>query len=241
MDTWRTTREVKIILAILLLWVVPCRALTLSQLLSRTRIFIRDNEPTRQEFTDSQLTDFVNDGARDLVNKLKPVEVRTSFNLVAATTFYTLPSDFLAVTRCVLDGRRLVENTLQGLDAPGGDFTVDKGKPVEYVVRFTTNPVIGFHPAPTTGSTGTVTLDYNPLPVDMSAGTDTPLLAWNQLKGYHVLLAYYASYRAMLVEGRKDDAGNWLAEYTAGLELVRTKFPERPNYRPGLTGRMSNP
>lgn len=220
--------------ALLLLLLAPqAWGLTLSELRSQTRDLAIDNG-SRLRFSTSTIDTFLNEGQRIAVLDAKPLIRAGSFELVAGTTYYGLPADFLQIRRLTLRYQDLEEQTPESLSNKVGlEWELSGGLPTNYVINFSSRTKVQFYPFPdTSASTGTVRYEYFASATDLSATTDEPFGGSAELDPYHYMLAYYAGYRLAMIDGRQDLGVLYRTEFYEGLERLKREALARPSYRP---------
>lgn len=214
----------------------PARAITLSTMRTDCRVLIKDDGATRNRFSNAQLLRFINEGQKDLVQYAKPIRKPYSFELVAGTTFYALPSDYLSVVRLTRSYQVLAEVSIQALDKQLQWQTV-AGLPINYFINHSSRTLIGFYPFPgTANSTGTIRMEYTAQATDLSSDSDVPFNSIVELQPYTYLIAFYCAYRASLVESQAIQAQAYYAEFKRGSDMLASDAFSRPSYRPGAVG-----
>lgn len=227
-------------------------ALTLSQLKTELRRSLRDNpsDTARQRYSDSTLVDYLNEAQRDVVNTTWLLEKATGYALSPRTTYYTLPSDMLAVHKVYFTNRSNQTITLKEFSQSGLYDTMPAweltggNSPVNYWVSHTTysspsNPTglrISYIPIPSANgtSTGTVTVWYYFQATDLATDSDIPFDARRVLYPYHMALVYHACMRLKLIEGKSDEAKDYSALYQSYLAVLKNRLGQMPGYNPGM-------
>jgi len=215
--------------------------LTLLQIRDAVRLRIKDVgiSSQRQRFTDAQLNEFINQTHRDVVNVTWAVKRSTTIVLVANTTFYAMPTDFITADRLVFDNRNFEEESVQGLDSRfnNADWRTTDGAPEIYFRDEQRPDDIGFYPFPddSGNSTGTVVLGYFAIAPDLSSDSDEPFDSINRLQQYSDLLIYEPVYKVFLIEGEGDKALEYRQYYEKRLELMVSLEGQRPNWKPGFS------
>lgn len=206
----------------------------LSSLITDSRVLATDNSTERQRFSDAQIAQLLNDAQRQAISVTWCLEKSVQFELVAGTTYYSLPSDFLAFRRVTRDHMLLNEMTPAALDSKSEGWEEASGLATYYFVNFSSPSKIGVAPFPQTSTdTGTIRMDYFQQPTDMSASVDQPFNGVITLYPYHNALAYYAASRMASIDGRMDVSPLFLQQYAAYVDQMKNKCKERPNYLPG--------
>ena len=230
-------------LLLLLFLVSPVHALDLEDIRTEVRLRVKDSGVSTR-FTDAQIDSFSNEGQRDVVNATWVIKKSTSITLVSGTTFYSLPTDLIAIGRVTWRNRNIYEATLTKLDS---DFNNSAwldtgGPPQKYYQDPTQSDKIGIYPFPNSASsTGTIKINYFSQGTNMSADSDVPFNGENRYISYHDLIIFYDCYRVHLLEGEIDKATLYRQEYEARVLLMRDRVGSLPGYIPGLSGTRSNP
>jgi hypothetical protein len=220
---------------------LPCisHALTLSQMRDNIRIIIKDTDATRRRYSDAQLLTMMNEGQRDINNSTWIVSKSTAIILVSGTTYYSIPSDVIEITRLTREYKSLDETSLNKLDsdAAGSAWELMGGTPVQYFQDATIPDRIGINPFPNnTSSTGTLRLQYIAQPLDLSSDTDIPFNASNRYLPYHDLIVYYVCTRIFMLEGDTAKLGVYSQLYESRIQVVKEKVGSTPNFIPSFSG-----
>lgn len=125
----------------------------------------------RSDITDALANTFIDQGIARVQRSLRipSMEKQYNYSVVGATTFITLPNDFLESISVYYDGHQLAKVTLQ--EILERQKTGEQGQP-HYFCRQGGSYLIS--PSP---SSGTVTLDYYAQFPDMMLDTDENILA----------------------------------------------------------------
>ncbi len=227
--------------------------LTVSQLNTEIRQNIKDNpsDTARQRYTDSVLLAYLNEAQREIVNITWPAQKVTEYILTPYTSYYALPSDFLAASQVYFRTGQtnvieLEEYSQKGLydSFTNWQYTRGGGSPSFYWVSNSTQasntagaywPLqISYIPIPNTVSTGTVTLWYYAQVSDLMNQGDSPFDNRRELYPYHQALAYYVTMRLKIIEGKPDEATAWQALYAGAVTIMKDKLGRMPNYTPSM-------
>ena len=209
----------------------------LSDLRSDVRVLISDSGGigARYRFTDTQITDLLNECQRDAVAQTWPLIKATNIALVAGTTYYGLPNTFLAVKRVTWRNRVLPEKSPVSLDSTKEWETVS-GVPQNYFITFASRTTIGIYPWPAdSSSTGTIKIDFYSQADDLSATTDQPFNNVREFYPMHHALAYCSASRLAAIDGQGDVAGLYLQLYIQTLSRLGGTAMGRPSYTPSIT------
>ena len=214
-------------------------ALTLSELRTNSRLLIKDTSAIRQRFSDTQINNFVNEAQRDAINNTWCISKSAEIPLVIGTTYYTIPTDSIAIQRVTFQRRNMPETTLIKLD---GDFNNAAwensiGTPVSYFQDPTQTDKIGVYPWPNTASsTGTLRLIYYSQGTNLSADADEPFNSEDRFVSYHDILPYFVAYRVYLLEGEIEKATTYRQEYESRLQIMGGRVGSKINYTPSISG-----
>jgi len=212
-------------------------SLALSDLRTEARVLALDNGATRRRFPDARVNAFLNEGQRQIVLEARPILKSSNFELVAGTTWYSLPSDFLQLNRVTRDYYTLPETTPDALDRTSR-WEETGASATHYLVDFSSRTKIRLYPWPeSSSSTGTVRYQYWAQATDMSADADTPFNGIAELTPYHYVIAYFAAAKMSAIDGKTGLAALYLGEFRAGIERIKSEAKSRPSYRPGAAGR----
>jgi len=231
----------KILLFLIIsLWIFPLsHALTLTQIRTEIRLRIKDSSTLRQRYTDTQINNIINQEQRDIVNISWIIKKSTTIPLAVGSTYYTLPTDTIAIHRIMLDNANLPETTLQELDSRF-NFTawpLSYGKPDHYFQDPSRSTQIGVYPWPNNStSTGTLSIIYFSQGSDLSSDSDTPFNSETRYYPYHDLLIYGACYKIFSIEGEFDKSNEYKAYYESRLQILLAAIGNKPNFLPGFSG-----
>ena len=241
MRHWRST-----ILSGLVLWLglplAGAQALTLAQLETRTRTYLRDTaaDTNFQRFSQAQIDDFINEGQRQMQNDGWLYQGSFNMDLVAGTIEYALPADYITTVRVTVANRALTEVSFNGLDQDQTNWTVSQSTPTEYFIDpYVTGapPNIGFFMNPKyTTSGGAVFVQYvRQVPALVNPG-DIPFGGNAQLLPYNDALADFAAAEGWMLLGRQDLATGYMQVYSSRAAQARANLNKEPNWQPGATG-----
>ena len=211
---------------------------TLSALITDARVLTLDAaSSTRQRFTDTQITELLNQGMRNLIASNHCLQQSLTFNLVPGTTYYPLPANYDAMLRVTVGAKWLLEMTPAALDGRSRSWETSSGYPTYYFINFSSRSLIGFAPWPATSSdTDTVKIEYDIAAADMVNSSDLPFNAVNELQQYDHMLAYYAASIMSTVEGQTDQAAVFMTQYALESKIFNDHCIELPNYMPSAAG-----
>lgn len=222
-------------------------ALTLLDLKNAVRQHIQDQANPTVRYSDTKIIEFLNEGQRDLVNQTWCLQKTTSQSLTARTTYYSLPTDLIAIQEFnfqeAVAGRKrpLEEKSERGMYQNNPDYERISGPPFYYFVRNSTSAATqleyGINPVPSTGTAlGTLYIDYYNQATDLSANSDVPLAGFRHLYPYHSALVYYAVSRAKMASGDGLGADYYMKLYQGMVALMIDRLGRMPNYNPSFGG-----
>lgn len=226
------------------------RGLTLSDIETQVRRHVDDTatSSTLQRYSDTIIDSVVNEAQREIVNQTWCVMDSTGYALTAGTTYYQLPTNFIATEKVLFQDRTNNVYVLKQVKPrsylqsnPNYEKSSSGGQsPTNYQIRDSTSGAatqeISYIPVPTTSSTGTVRVDYYKRADDLSSDSDVPFDGDYSLYQYHDLLTYYTASRLFLMEGNVNGAAVYSQLYQAGLTLMKEKSGHNPDYNPGAAG-----
>jgi len=225
-------------LLLLLLFCQPVYALNLGEVRTEVRSLITDGQGTRQRFSDSELNGWINEGQRVSDITTLCTEKSYSFDLSAGSTYYAMPSDFLAVERVTRDYLVVLEMTQAGLDGRSGEWESQSGLPTYYFIDFSSRTSIGFAPFPDVSTdTGTIRIEYQAYNDTLTSDTDVPFGGIIEFYPYHYALSFYAAYKASVVDERDNKAKVFMESFASINKIMKDQCKSRPNYRPSLIGK----
>lgn len=221
--------------------------LTLFDLLTRTRVYLRDTQtaPNRQRFSDAQLTRFLNDGQQEINFRTWAVVSSTRISLANGTTEYSLPDTSLLVLRVTVDHVAIPERTFSFLDESTSTWMVSTGTIQSYYVRVDSSIVanvtresIGFVPLPERIFRADVY--FLQRVSDLVGSTDEPFSGNNRMIAYHHVLAYYAAYRGYLAMGLFGEAIGYKTDYEMLVQQIESNTKTKLLFNPSFRGNFIN-
>lgn len=233
----------KLFLALVLLtgFFLPVKAHTLSTLNTEIRLRIRDtsSNTSRQRYTDTQITNIINESQRDIINNTWAIEKISTFTTVIGTTYYAYPSDLIVPSRVTANSISIPEVSLITLDSlyENANWQTVTGIPRYYFIDRAQTNKIGIFPFPSVvTSTQSINMHYYAFPTDLSGSSDVPFDSLSYLYPYHDLIIFYSCYRIFLIEGETDKLTAYRGEYEARLKLMNDLVGKKPNFIPGMAG-----
>lgn len=222
---------------------VSVHALNLASIETAIRRNVRDTatDTSLQRYSDSVLDDFINEYQREVVNLTYPLYGTTTYTLSAGTTYYNLPTDYLAVKSVYyFKGSTVYElkaNSEQSYRKNNPNYEAQRGPPSDYFVRNTvktsTETQIAFIPVQTT-STGTVNVEYYYSAPDLSSDTDIPFDGQGDMAPFHDILVYGVSTKIKTIEAMTSEAQVYQQLYSDKLNIMMNRFRSNPNYSPSI-------
>jgi len=213
---------------------VNLEARTATQLTSDARILARDPSATgRPRFSDAQILDLLNEAQRDAIADTLCILKSYSFDTAVNTTYYAMPSDYIAVNRLLSDDQKLDEKSPAKLDLASKEWETQEGEVQNFFVHFASRTKLGFYPVPdVAGDTTTIRVDYYAQATDMEAG-GTPFNSITEFKPFHAMLAFYAAAYMLYIDGMA--AGDrYMARYLTDKAKMQGYCVNRPTYSPNV-------
>lgn len=225
---------IKIIVIALMGFSCNLHARSLSQLQGDSRLLARDaNSNTRQRFSDSEVTNFLNQGQREAISRTTCIERSFTFQLSRNTTYYPVPSDFLTVRRVTRGSMAMTELSPAGLDGRSRGWETASGKPTYYFQNWSSRALVGFTPWPSLATdTDTIKMDYFAMTQEMASASDQPFNNIAEFYDYHQMLSYYAASRMTAIDGRVTLTQLYVQIYESMLKSMSDHCKSRPNYLP---------
>ena len=227
----------------LLFFVSLSYADSFSDIRTQVRRHVKDTGSTLQRFSDDYIDDLLNEGQKDVVNRTWCIVDVGTITLTAATTYYDLRGDMIAMSHAYYTDTSSNNTTLdevmeRSLRQSTPDFDEDSGAPLEYFIRQSTSGVndleMGIRPVPSSITSESITYHYYAQASDMSADADVPFEGLSHLISYHPILGYYAVARLYLIEGKLDRATGYNTLYETGVSIMRERIGMAPNYSPSF-------
>ena len=229
----------KLLALFLIVFPINCFALTFSEIRSDARSLITDAQGTRQRFSDSELNLWINEGQRILDIKTLCNYKAFSFDLVAGTTYYSMPSDYLMIRRVTRDYQQIQEMSPAAMDGRSAEWENVSGLPTYYFTTFSSRAKVGFAPFPAVAAdTATIKIEYMSQSTALSIDADVPFNGITEFYPYHSALSYYSAYKASLVDERYDRAKLFIESFNQIAELMKNTCTQRPNYLPSAIGKQ---
>lgn len=229
----------KLLISLFLLFSpLSLRALTVSVLRSNIRTIIKD-AGDHNRYQDAQLLDLLNEGQRDVSNLTWLVSNSTSFSLVSGTTYYSLPTDIVEITRVTREYKLLNETTFSKADSDsaGSSWETLGGIPIDYFQDSTQPDKIGIKPFPNnSSSTGTIRVQYISQPTELVLSSDIPFNGSSRYLIYNDILVYYAVTRIFMLEGDIQRSQVYSQLYESRIDALKQKAGSHPNFLPSFSG-----
>lgn len=177
----------------------------------QTNVRRRLDESTAAFWADADLTQWINEAARDIARRSETLQASTTINSVAGTQEYTLPTNALRIYRVEYrpDGATATQTIpLEYRDFNSMDSVwwsrqaVDRGTPYCFTMwGFPPTLTLVLFPLPATSVTAAIKVYYYRLPAAASSGSDTVDVP----EGWFDLIEDYCEFSAL----RKDRDPRW--------------------------------
>lgn len=211
---------------------------TLTQLIAEARVLALDgSSATRQQFSDAQITQFLNEGQRESLTQTRCLRQSQVYTLVPGTTYYALPSNYLTMERLTIGFKYLQEMSPAALDGRSRAWEAASGYPTYYFINWSSPTMVGFAPWPAQSTdTDTIKMEYDVQANDLVNGTDLPYNGVTQMFDYHHALAYFAAAMMSAIQGQAGRQQSYQGIYVGMVTAMKNRCLERPNYLPSATG-----
>lgn len=209
----------------------------LTQLIVDVRALTQDAAAgSYSHFTDAQITNFLNQGQREILAGNHCLQQSLIFSLVPGTTYYPLPSNYTVIERLLIGAKMIQQVTPASQDSQSLGWEYASGYPNRYFINFSSRGLVGFAPWPATSTdTDTIKVDYDVQANDLVLGADYPYNGVNELQDYQHAIAYWASAIIETIDQQPQRAQTYITLYTAvGLQM-KAKCRDLTNYRPGAS------
>lgn len=224
-------------------------ALIRSDVQTAVRRNVRDTatDTSLQRYSEAVLVDYIEEVEREVVNLTRPLHATTTYNLIAQTTYYNLPADFLGVRYASYKkGNSTYELKAQSeisYRKNNPDYERQAGPPSDYFVRtneksqsVATSPIpsrIAFIPVQPT-STGTVSVDYYYSAPDFTSETEVLFNGQSDIVPFHDIVIYGVTFKILLIEGKLQEAAAYQQLYNDKLSIMMRRFQSNPDYAPSI-------
>lgn len=231
-----------------LLWLLPLIASTswglqAGDITARARVYLKDQAtaPNRQQFPETTLLQFVSDGQREANAFAWLMQSSTTVALVGGTTEYSMPVDFMFPARVTFNGQKITQTSYDAQDSNSLGWQNVNGGVVQqyYINNYLPTPQMGFIPAPTTASTGTVVIQYVQQTQEITSDSQVPFNGWVTMTPYHEALVDYTLCRAWQVLEETDLAQPFCDHWNMLIGAMRSGQNKMPDFNPGAAGRRN--
>lgn len=212
-------------------------ATTLSEIRTQARVLVSDSgaATSRYRFTNAQIDAFTLECQSEAVAQTWPIIKSSNLELVAGTTYYTLPDPFLAIKRVTWKNRVLSEKSPTNLDQTK-EWESISGTPQNYFVTFASRTAIGIYPYPADStSTGTVKVEFYAQADDISSDSDVPFNGIREFYSLHYILSYCAAARLAAIDGQVNLIQPYQQIYIQGLARLAGVAMARPSNNPSIS------
>lgn len=211
--------------------------LTLTDVETAIRRNVRDtaSSSSLQRYSSTVLDAVINEGQRDVVSNTWILSKSTSITLTANVTYYTLPSDLIAIQRVTRSFGNLPEVTLAQQDADNGNAaweTTGASTPTYFFQDRSQTNKVGLAPYPT--SAATIRIIYYCYAADLASSSDVPFNSEARFTVYHDLLVWYATYRLLYIEAFWEKASAFKGMYDTRLGVLLQDYGAKPQPVPAL-------
>jgi hypothetical protein len=165
-------------------------SLSLSNLILYTRRQINELDNTNSHFTDSEITDYLNQAVTFLGTQMEWPEQVDQATAVPGQTLYQLPDDFIELTDVYFNSLKLVVLERADIGMMKAAWQNDPPGTPTVAYRFNRNTV-GLYPTPDANQTGyIIQIQYIYMPATLVNTTDVPDLH----TAFQMCLPFYAAF-----------------------------------------------
>lgn len=231
-----------------LLWLLPFLVtnswgLQAGDITARARVYLKDQATAanRQQFPETTLLQFVSDGQREANAFAWLMQSSTTVTLVGGTTEYAMPTDFVFPARVTFNGQKITQTSYDAQDSNSLGWQSVNGGVVQqyYINNYLPTPQMGFIPAPTVASTGTVIIQYVQQTQDITSDSQIPFNGWVTMTPYHEALVDYTVCRCWQVLEEIELAQPFCDRWNTFIGAMRSGQNKMPDFNPGAAGRRN--
>ena len=195
---------------------------SLQTLILATRRYVNELDSTNSHFTDSELTDYLNQAVMFLGTQMEWPEQVDQATAVAGQALYQLPADFIELADVYFNSVNPVHLAILEREDLGGispSWQTDVPSTPRVAYRYNRN-TIGLYPPPDTNQTDyTIQIQYVYLPVAMVNPTDVPDLH----TAFQMCLPFYAAFLCESRLGNDKKADIQLQNFKRHMDALKSK------------------
>lgn len=195
---------------------------SLANLILSTRRYINELDNTNSHFTDSELTDYLNQAVTFLGTQMEWPEQVDQATAVAGQALYQLPNDFIELVDIYFNSVNpvhlaILERADLGQISPG--WQSDPASTPRIAYRYNRN-TIGLYPVPDANQTDyTIQIQYIYLPASLAVNTDVPDLH----TAFQMALPFYAAFLCESRLGNDKKADIQIQNFKRHMDAVKSK------------------
>jgi len=195
---------------------------SLQTLITATRRNINETDPTNTHFTDSELTDYLNQAVLFLGTQMEWPEQVDQATAVPNQALYQLPDDFIELTDVYFNSVNpvhlaILEREDLGQITPG--WQSDPASTPRIAYRYNRN-TIGLYPVPDANQTDyTLQIQYIYMPATLVNTTDVPDLH----SAFQMCLPFYAAFLCETRLGNDKRAETDLGNFKRHLDALKSR------------------
>jgi hypothetical protein len=196
--------------------------LALSNLILSTRRLVNETDATNSHFTDSEITDYLNQAVTFLGTQMEWPEQIDTATAVPNQALYQLPADFIELVDVYFNALNpvhlaILERADLGQISPA--WQTDPASTPRIAYRYNRN-TIGLYPVPDANQTDyTIQIDYIYLPASLVLTTDVP----NLHTAFQMALPFYAAFLCESKLGNDKKAEADLSNFERHRKVVMSK------------------
>jgi len=192
---------------------------SLTQLIMATRRYINEEDSANSHFTDSEITDYVNQGVTFLATQMEWPEQVDQASAVTDQTLYQLPSDFVALVDVYFDNQKIIVLDRADLGQISPSWQDDPSSIPKIAYQFNRD-TIGLYPTPDSTQDGKlIQIQYIHLPATLVDGADVPDIH----SAFQMCLPFYAAFLCDYKLGNDKKADMHIAKYDQHRKALMSK------------------
>lgn len=161
------------------------------------------------------LVDWLDEGQIDIVRRTECFTDTKTLTSVSGTREYQLGTDVMKILAITYDSKEVQPTTLEQAGFYNDYPSETNATPSHYYIKMTTNPIIGFTPAPGTSSL-TISVHYVKRPDSLVTTTNNPVIP----EQYQRLIVKFAMYNVLIKDVKLDTLTLWQKEYLDGVSRM---------------------
>lgn len=192
---------------------------SLADLILATRRYVNEEDAANSHFSDSELTDYLNQAVMFLGTQMEWPEQIDQATASPLQALYQLPSDFIELVDVYFNNKKLIILERADIGNMKPDWQNDPASTPQIAYRYNRN-TIGLYPMPDANQTGyTIQIQYIYLPAALSVTTDVPDLH----TAFQMALPFYAAFLCESRMGNDKKADAQIQNFKRHMDAVKSK------------------